>query len=433
MNFSAVSDALPDRVRKRYRLCAYASTWVGCFSDVMLENSAVLLLYLAMLNAGDTLIMLSTGLVGIASMFLLIPASGIVGRIGLKRSVAISSAMGGGAYLLMAAAPVFGDDAARYAVFAGCFLFSLSKPLNNAAWYPICGAILKPDERGDFFGFMRFSYYILTGGVFFLLGVFMGPRPPLSLLQIVIAATGILALGRYYFISRIELPAPGHGNYEIGRAFAISVRNGPLVGFSVYVCFLSLAFAAVLPLALLYLRNGLHFGDNVVQMLSSVGIGGCVCGFFFYSRIVRRFGIRNVQVAIHLAYIFIPLGLFTCTGNGIWTAAAAGFLLFAGNFVFACFGCAFSQELLALARPGNTTMATAFGQTYQMIGTACGRVAASLLLAHGVLNAVWTLGSFSITRFQTVFLLCAGMALISLILIFCIPSVVPKHRDYYRP
>lgn len=261
----------------------------------------------------------------------------------------------------------------------------------------------------------------------------MGPRPPLSLLQIVIAATGILALGRYYFISRIELPAPGHGNYEIGRAFAISVRNGPLVGFSVYVCFLSLAFAAVLPLALLYLRNGLHFGDNVVQMLSSVGIGGCVCGFFFYSRIVRRFGIRNVQVAIHLAYIFIPLGLFTCTGNGIWTAAAAGFLLFAGNFVFACFGCAFSQELLALARPGNTTMATAFGQTYQMIGTACGRVAASLLLAHGVLNAVWTLGSFSITRFQTVFLLCAGMALISLILIFCIPSVVPKHRDYYRP
>ena len=109
-----------------------------------------------------------------------------------------------------------------------------------------------------------------------------------------------------------------------------------------------------------------------------------------------------------------------------------GGLLFAGNFAFACFSCSVSQEILALARPGNITMASAFTQTYQMMGTACGRTSASLLLGNGVLAATWKFWNISISRFQTIFLLCAGLALFCVTLFFCLPSVVPKHEDYYN-
>lgn len=430
---SSYADTLSDQRRRQFRMYAYGSTWVGCFSDVMLENSAIILLYLLLLGAGNTLTMLSTGMVGIASMFLLIPSSGIVDRFGPKRVVAFSSYIAGGAYLLMAAAPFLSREYAQYIVLAGCLGFSISKPLCNAAWYPILGAILKPDERGDFFGFMRFSYYILTGSVFCLLGIFMGKEPSLMFLQGVIAVTGLLALGRYFFIARIELPETARGTYQLKKAFQISVRNGPLVGFSVYAGFLSLAFAALLPLTLLYLKNELHYGDNVVQILSSAGIGGSICGFFFYGRLVRFFGVGRLQLAVHGAYILIPLGLFFTRGDGGIATSIFGILLFAGNFAFACFGCIFSQEVLALSRPGNITMASAFCQTYQMVGTACGRTVASLLLSNGVLAAAWQMGGMRFSHFQTLFLLSAGMALFCLILVFSLPGIVPKHHNYYNP
>ena len=426
------ADTLSDQCRRKFRTYAYASTWFGCFADVLPESSAVIILYLAMLGASNTLIMLSTGISGIVSMFLLIPASCIVDKLGPRKVVNISCGLACVSYLVMSAAPLFGT-AARYVVLAGCVSFCVSKPLWTAAWYPVLGDILRPSERGDFLGFMRFSYYILSGSVFFLLGLVMGKRPPVWLLQLTVGITGILVLGRSFFISRIKTGSSELGKYDLKKAFFTSVRNAPLVGFAVYTAFLSLSFAAVLPLTLLYLKNGLGCGDNVVQVLSSIGIGGSICGFFCYGRLVRVFGIRNLEICIHAAYILIPLGLFLCGRNMASPVIPVGGLLFAGNFAFACFSCSVSQEILALARPGNITMASAFTQTYQMMGTACGRTSASLLLGNGVLAATWKFWNISISRFQTIFLLCAGLALFCVTLFFCLPSVVPKHEDYYNP
>lgn len=430
---TAYVDTLPDPTRRRFRIYAYASTWFGCFADVMLDNSAIIILYFVILGASNTLTMLSTGMASLCSMFLLIPSSGLVDKLGAKKIVAISCSLGCFSYLLMAAAPFFGIGSAKYIVLSGCFLFCISKPLWTAAWYPILGDILKPSERSDFFGFMRFSYYILSGSVFCLIGIFMGKKPPVWLLQIVIGMAGLLALGRFYFISKISLGKHELGKYDLKHAFQTSIRNAPLVGFAVYIGFLSLAFSAILPLTLVYLKNGLHYGDNAVQILSTAGIGGSICGFFLFGRIVHKIHTRNLQFFIHAAYILIPLCLFFC-GEGIphltWAIAL---LLFAGNFSFACFGCVVSQEILALARPGNITMASAFTQTYQMIGTACGRTAASLLLGNGILAATWKFWVFQVSRFQTIFLICAGLSLFCLILLFGLPSVVPKHKDYYNP
>ncbi len=420
---------LSDLTRKNYRLYAYASTWFGCIAEVMPEGSAILILYFSLLGAGSNLTMFAMGMSGLASLFLLIPASGLVDRIGIKKSVNLSCCMGVFANLLMAIAPFFGSTYDEYIVLVCYLIFCISRPIWTAAWYPILGFILRPAERADFFGFMRFSYYTLSGALFFLIGVCMGKHPPIWLLQIIIAIIGILALGRMHYISKIKMPEPRRKNSDIKKAFSISIRNAPLVGFSIYICFLALAFSSVIPLTMIYLKNGLHFGANVVQILSSIGIGGCILGFFFYGRLAKKIGTLSLQIMIHVAYIVIPLCLFLCHPSAFWLGA----LLFAANFFFACFGCMVSSEILALARPGNLTMANAFTQTYQMIGTASGRFVVSLLLGHGILSSSWQCWNISVSHFQTIFLFCSGIAFFSLILLFCLPSVVPRHEDYYNP
>ena len=423
------ADQLSDSKRRQFRLYAYASSCFGGFADIMLESSAIIILYFSVLGASNTLIMFSTGISGLVSMFLLIPMSGLVDRIGPKKAIHITCSLACSAYLLMASAPFFGPEADQYVVLLGCLLFCLSKPLWTASWYPVLGDILKPEERGDFFGFMRFSYYILTGGVFFLVGICLGKHPPAWILQLVIGATGLLMLGRMFFISKIETREHCCQHYDIIKAFKISIRNAPLVGFSVYIGFLSLAFASIIPLTMIYMKNGLQYRADTVQTISSISIGGCILGYFFYGKILRKIGMLSFQLLIHGICILIPLGLFLCRPS----AWLLGVFLFASNFCFACFSCMVSSEILALAKPGNLTMANAFSQTYQMIGTASGRMVVSFLLGNGILSASWQFGRFTVSRFQTIFLFCSGIAVFSLILLFSLPSMVPQHEDYYNP
>jgi MFS family permease len=186
-----------------------------------------------------------------------------------------------------------------------------------------------------------------------------------------------------------------------------------LVGFSNYICFVLMAFSSVLPLSLLYLKKGLAFDDNMVQLISTSGIGGSVIAYLLYGWLCRKLGVRNIQLCVHVLFIVLPLALFFLGG--------------------ACFCCVFSQEALALARPGNSTMATAFSQTYQMIGIGIGRLFASMMLDNGILSSHWKFFELEFNHYQTLFLLCGLGAMVSLCLVFLLPSVVPKREDYYNP
>ena len=78
-------------------------------------------------------------------------------------------------------------------------------------------------------------------------------------------------------------------------------------------------------------------------------------------------------------------------------------------------------------------MAMAFCQTYQQLGMGSGRVITSFLLGSGMLATQWNWRGLSVCNYQTLFLIEAFFGLFCLIMLFCIPSVVPKHEDYYEP
>ena len=102
-------------------------------------------------------------------------------------------------------------------------------------------------------------------------------------------------------------------------------------------------------------------------------------------------------------------------------------------FAEACFKCNNSSEILALARPGNKPMASAFVQTYQNIGGGFARGCNALVLGSGLLADSWQLGGRTITNYQTMFLVSGVVAVLILILIPTLPAVVPHHQDYYEP
>lgn len=430
---ASFAESLSLHERKRNIRYAYVSTWFGCFADVMLDSSALVIIYFTLLKAGNSLIMFSSALTGLVSMLLLIPVSFFVPRFGVKKMVGVSCALSCSGYLLMASAPLWGNAAAPYIVLLGIFVFCVGRPIWTVSWYPILTDILLPEERAGFLGKMRFSYTAITGTSFYFIGLFMGKEPPVWYLQAAIAMTGVFALGRYYCISKLKLSDIRSEKIDVKKTFSISIHNAPLVGFSVYTCFFCLAFSAVMPLALLYMKNGLKFDADTVQMLSTAGIAGNISAFLIYKKLHKLLGMRNLQLLIHFMAILLPILFFCCTGNSVAVMTAMGILLFLSYMVFSLFSCCFSQECLALARPGNSAMASAFACTYDGIGKAAGRTAGSFLLSNGILSSSWMLGNLSVSNFQTVFIFCALGALFMLVLVFSLPSVISSHEDYYQP
>ena len=427
------AESLPPKERKRYILYAYASTWFGCFADVMMDSTALIVIYFVLLNTGNSLIMFSSAITGLVQIPLLIPASMLVDRYGVKRIVRLSCFMSCSGYCIMALAPFAGSTAAQYVMLAGVFLFSASRPIWSSSWYPVLSDILLPEERGTFLGRMRFSYYILTGTVFYFVGLLMGKNPPVWYLQVATAVTGILALGRYMFINKIKLSEYRNNKFDLKKSFSISIHNSPLIGFSTYCCFFSLAISAIIPLALIYLKQSLGFDAGTVQKLSTMGIVGSVSGFLLYGWVQKKLGMRNLQIGVHILWIVVALGFFCCFKGMPLLMPLTGLLLFLSYLGIAWFNCCFSQECLALSRPGNTAMAAALANTYNNIGNAAGRTAGSLLLGHGVLSSSWVWNNLTVTNFQSIFLFCAAGAVFCLVQLFNLPSVIPTHEDYYKP
>ena len=417
------------------RMLAYASTWFGCTADLLLDSSAILILYMSRLGGSVSLILLAGGISSLVTMFLQIPAGSIVDRLGAKRGIFLSCGIVMGSFFLIASAPFWGS-AGNVAVIAGVGFHAVSKALWNVSWYLILGGILRPRERGMFLGTMRFSYYLLNAVVFFLLGVALKSISSIEFLQAIFIGVGLLSIGRILAIAGIRLNVRSSGTppkRPLKEAFMVSLSNSSLVGAAIYTALVSFAFAPVLQLALIYFNHTMKFDGGSVQLISSVGLAGNICAALVYGKLLKLFGMRFFQIAMHLSFLVVCVGFSLCSPGMPAEATLCSGLFFCACFAFTCFGCNVSREMLALARPGNESMATSFSLTYQMFGTAAGRLAGSQLLGCGCLSSSWVLAGHRVTASQTLFLCCGALLFFLLILLPLLPSVVPKHNDYYKP
>ena len=430
---SAFAETLSERERRRARVHAYFACCFGCISEVMLDSSAIVILYIGMLGGSSMLAMLTTGFSGFLSMLTMIPCVALIERFGMRRSVVMACLVACFGLVLMGMAPWFGPLRLPVAV-VGCLAYCLQRSLYGVAWFPMLDAFLRPQDRGSFFGTMRYSYMLLSGAIFFLFGKLMGKEPPLWMMQAMVAGAGFLVLGRLYCMMQFpedkrERPA----GRPLREALMISVRNGPLTGYAVYACLLTIAFSSIIPLTLLYLKNEVRLPSGEVQIFSTIGILGNVVAYAAYGYMLKKLKIKRMELFAHSVFILTALALFCAS------PAAKGFLWIAGisyfmcAFAAACFNCSNSAEMLSLARPGNKPMASAFVQTYQSIGACFARSSCALVLGSGMLAGNWSARGCVFSSYQTLFLVCGVVALLLLILLPTLPAVVPRHQDYYEP
>ncbi len=423
---------LSEAQRRQARRNATISALYGCIAELMLDSSAVVITYLMLLGGDSTFSLLSTSVGSIAYMLLLIPMARINNFLGLKLSVRIACTIGMLSFLSMALAPSLFGDYAKYVVLAGAFGYGLTKPLYLTAWYPLLDGFLRPAERGSFFGTMRFLYMLLNAFLIMGIGLIIGREPPIWLMQIILGLAGLTIMGRDYYIQKLPEEKRPPQRYELLKSLRAAIKNGPLTGFSLYICFVSLGNALLVPLGYIYLKSHLEVGHNSVVIISGLTMLGSIVGYLISSRVLQILGTKWVLIACHCSFILLAFGCFACGKETPYAAQLITILLMLHGLINACFSVCNSSELMALSRPGNKIMTSAFYNTCVQTGISVSRGGCSLILGSGMLAASWPLGTREISSFQTLFLL-AGLALVlGLLMLMLIPAVVPNREDYYE-
>lgn len=427
------ADKLSDSIRSKARNNAIWSALFGCVSEQAIDTNTLLILYLIMLGGSDSFSMFSTAIAGVAFTVLSIPAAGLVNRLGLRCSYSAAIYAQTAMFLLIAAAPWTGKFAVMVVLAAFTF-FCILRAFYAATWYPVVDSFLRNNERGSFFGRMRFSYMIFNMFLIFAVGQLMGQNPPVWLMQLYFAVAGLGLLGRKYFLDKLPLNVDcQNSKLEILPALKISMSNTPLVGFSFYFGFLNLAALSAFPLAVIYMKSFLNYGASTIMVITAIGIAGQIIGFSLVGRLLKKLTMRYFQVLTHLLFALAIGGLLFTNINWFWSCYLLGTLFFMQGVALAFLLCIGSTEMLALARPGNKVMAISFASTFQYLGNALGRLGSTMLIAMGVLAERWTFGSWDFSHFHTLFLFDFVLTFFGLTLLLLTPAVVSERSDYYAP
>ena len=148
------------------------------------------------------------------------------------------------------------------------------------------------------------------------------------------------------------------------------------------------------------------------------------------TRIIK---LKWLELTVHLLYLVLSYALFLLDCRMPHFDIAVGIIIFLNAIASAWLLCNNSMEYLALARPGNKTMAIAFCATYANMGAAIGRTGSSLLLGGILLAPDWEFAGRSVCSYQSIFLISGLIATLALVLLPILPSFVPEHQDYYNP
>lgn len=443
------AETLTDKERNRSTWYAIFSALSGCIGEMSVDAGAIVVVYIAMLGGDDAAKMLISAFSSLAAICLSLSYGALSDKFGLRRGISCSGYVAASAFILMALAPYAGSASLLFMIGA-CLLFSLTRPLYTVCWYPILDNFLRPKDRGAFFSKMRFIYSTFNAALMFGLGKLFaligGDYPPMKLMQGIMIVCALGQIARVYFINSIpiapELKNPSlraalhrHGQqYSLKEGLRTSFRNGPLVGFSIYFCFYNLIVSPVIPLAVVYMKSEeFNASPSAIFNMAAVSLVGSLVGFLASGVTVRKLGVKSVILLGHLAGIALPAILFFCEPTSPARLAIIGLSLFFTSFFAAHMMVVNSMESLALARPGNKTIALSVCNVFGAVGTAAGRFGTTALLACGFLAPSWTFKSLTITRFQSIFGAQAVIMAFFLVLLVIVPAFVPKHEDYYEP
>lgn len=418
--------------RRRAERLATVSACCGATGDVTLTDSALIILFAATMGASDMLSMLTTSLLPLFNGLLIIPMAWVAIRVGNKRLIVTVSTLSFVAYLLIVVSPLFGR-AGVVVLIVSMVLFALFHTGYVAGWFPLLDSFLTPERRSGYLSRMRFAWQISSATFLLVVGLLIGKSPPLWKLQMALFAAALVFAGRAWAISRMPiLPGEQAERPQFRQGLATALANKPLAGYSVYLFVLNLAAYGTIPLVTLHLKRALHAPDNVTVLISAITLVGMLLGSLSAGRIIGRWGIKRTLLAIHAMYAVINLALFFIGKGTPTTYLMVALLVFLYSFVFANANIASTSEMMALATPGNKTMAMAFCGTFYYAGSGLSRLMSSVVLGSGILAQEWQMGAMTISHFQSLFLIYAAAVVFAAMLLVVVPAIFPKGDYLYQ-
>ena len=393
------------------------SSCCGVTGEVTLTDSAVILLFASALGAGDVLTLVTTSVLPFFNGLLIIPAAWFVSRIGRGKLISWSCSCAAVAYFLAASAPFFG----RFAIgvlIAMIVGFALSLPGFIAGWFPLLDSFLPETRRTAFLGRMRFLHQLSAIGFLLLVSLVIGRTPSIPLLQGVLFAGAVIFLGRLYFIARIPHFEPVRQDIPWGPGLRAAVGNRELTRFSIYQFVLNLLLYGTIPVATLYLKKGLGVADNIIVFISGAALAGMLLGYLAANRLKTRIPVRRLFLGLHLMTLPVNLVLFFLRSGTPAELVVFTAMLMLSGFAVAASSVVCSAEMMALAAPGNKTMAMAWSGAFFYCGCGSSQLLSSFFLGQAPLH----LGTWTVTPYQELFLLYAALLIPALCLLFRIPG-----------
>ncbi len=428
----------PELGRRAERDTIFSSCCTA-MGDVPFTDAAIIILYANLLGASDSFTMVTTSLLPLAIGFFSIPASYVTMHTGTyQRTILLVTGFSLAMFGVVVAAPWFGSWAVLV-LLAALSLFAIGHTIYISAWFPLLDTFLTHDRRSSYLGRMRFSWQSTSALLLLGIGAVIGKNPPIGALQLVMLFSMTVFAVKLWFIARVPCfersERPGRKETPSFReGLKAALENKPLTGYSVYLFILNLAAYGTIPLATLYLKKALAAPDNVIVFISSITLGGMLTGSFCAGPIIRRWGIRNTFLFVHVFYALTNFGLFFMSRGVLpdgWLFGVIGGILFLYSFVFACANISSSSEMMSLATPGNKVMAMAFCNSFYYAGCGLSRFLTSVILGSGALASSWTLGGLAVSHYQTLFLVYAVCVGFAAALLVVVPAIFPKGEYIY--
>ena len=416
------ADTLPDNVRRKGQRYAITSALFGCISEWVNDSNAIIILFLVMLGGSEAFSLFSSSFSALASVLLGMPCALLISRIGLRRSYTSATFFGMVMFLLMASAPMFGPRA-KYVVMIGALCYNLSRPLYSNSWYPMCGNVLRSDERGKFFSTMRFSYMILNTCLLYLAGRFMGDEPQLWKFQVIILFAAVMAFGRVFCMNKMPIDKSEEkeaGNFI--RSLCSLFNEHGVLGYAFYLFAAYTASIGLLPLCIIYMKKGLAFGADTIMTVTSCRLCGMIIGFVTVRFATRLFSVRRYQVLTHILLVLVSFFVLFVRPDGAHSAILMGILFFSSGLAYAHLMCLSSMRTIELAPQNNRVVAMSFCLVMQSIGSVISTLGATLLLASGALAPKWTVFGVDFSHYHFMFIIYFLLCVFSMLFLILVPG-----------
>lgn len=142
------------------RHAVLSACW-GAIPQVLVRDSSVIIVFAALIGAGETASVMSTALIDVSQCLLMLPFAALSDRIGIKPQIVGAITVSMIALAVAAATPWLGVGAGT-PLLAALAVFAVAIVAYNAAWFPMLEQIVPLSERGRFFGRLRFSWQLVS-------------------------------------------------------------------------------------------------------------------------------------------------------------------------------------------------------------------------------------------------------------------------------